>query len=429
MAPISPFFAALGRLRTARLLLLPLVVVLIAPWCRPTPASAAEIAHVGVLNPTPQTATSLAASGITTVNLQLGWDAAQPSAGGLNPYYLAEVRSAYTTYRTAGLRVVLDPGLQYPPEWVVALPNSRFVNQYGESFTATTASGENVVDGVWNPRVRDAQSRYLAALGSALGKRSFAAVRVGGLLTGELRYPRANEGGRVDAWWAFGPLAQASSPVPGYRPGQAGRTAARDAAFVGYYLDSLVGYQDFLVKSTRAAFDGDLMLMYPSFGVRPGDQDGLVRSGLATTAVRYSEVVQGVDFARLVSRYPAYLKAGYGRTGRLIAYTTWLDGPQYSTEPTGLSPIGYLAHLAGPVSMPLGGENTASTASSTEALALSQQRARSLRLVALFWFNEPEPRENTLLSQLARTFQGSPSGGKVGRLTSAGLSAGRASPP
>ncbi len=40
-----------------------------------------------------------------------------------------------------GDQVILDIGLQYPPSWVFSYANSRFVNQYGDSFSGGTGSG------------------------------------------------------------------------------------------------------------------------------------------------------------------------------------------------------------------------------------------------------------------------------------------------
>ncbi|WP_106210522.1 hypothetical protein [Kineococcus rhizosphaerae] len=377
---------------------------------RPTPGAApagpgpAVAKVVGVLGSDARTAPDLRAAGLTSVTLQVAWDAAQPTPGtGLDAGYVAQLRARIAAYRAQGLSVVLDTGLQYAPAWVLKLPDALFVDQFGTAHTATTESGENVPDAVWNPRVRSAQAAYLAALASALGRTTFSAIRVGGLLTGELRFPR-DARGAVDAttgtgsWWSFSRNAQTSSPVPGYRPGISKRDQAKDAKFLEHYLSSLAAYQDFLVGATTAAFSGDLLLMYPSFGVRTGDRAGAVAAALSRKAVRYSELVQGLDFSRLVARAATY-------PVRAVAYSTWLDGPEFGPSDQDLSPVAFLARQAAPLNLAVGGENTADSAEDLDALRTCQQRAAALGLSHVFWFNDlTVNRDPVLAKTLARTF-------------------------
>lgn len=371
-----------------------------------TPAAPAPAARpvVGVLGSDARTAPDVRVAGLTAVTLQVAWDAAQPVPGaGLDPGYVAQLRARIGAHQAQGLSVVLDTGLQYAPAWVLKLPDASFVDQFGTAHTATTESGENVPDAVWNPRVRSAQAAYLAALAAALGRTTFSAVRVGGLLTGELRFPRDAQGA-IDAttgtgsWWAFSRYAQASSPVPGYRPGISKRDQAKDAKFLEHYLASLAAYQDFLVGATTAAFSGDLLLMYPSFGVRTGDRAGAVVASLSRAATRYSELVQGLDFSRLVARAATY-------PVRAVAYSTWLDGPEFGTSDGDLSPVAFLARQAAPLRLAVGGENSADSAEDVDALRLCQQRARALTLSHVFWFNDLTVDRDPVLAQtLARTF-------------------------
>jgi hypothetical protein len=359
---------------------------------------------VGVLGSDARTAPDLAVEGLTSVTLQVAWDAAQPVAGrGLDADYVNQLRARISAYQAQGLSVVLDTGLQYAPAWVLNLPDARFVDQFGTAHEATTESGENVPDAVWNPRVRSAQSAYLAALAGALGRGTFSAVRVGGLLTGELRMPR-DAHAAIDAttgtgsWWSFSRNAQASSPVPGYRPGISKRDSVKDARFLEHYLASLAAYQDFLVAATSAVFSGDLLVMYPSYGVRTGDRAGAVAAALSRKAVRYSELVQGLDWSRLVPKLATY-------SARTVAYSTWLDGPEFGSADGDLSPVAFIAKLAAPVAVAVGGENTADSAEDLAALRLCQDRARQLGLAAVFWFNDVTVnRDPALARTLARTF-------------------------
>ena len=286
-----------GAAAGAARVVLAAVLGVLAVVATPGAAAAAPAPALGVLGSDSRWAPQIASAGLNTVMLQAHWDRAQPAPGApLSAPYVAELRRQHAEYRARGLAVVLDTGLQYTPGWVFQLPGARFVDQFGTPFGNTSASGENVADAVWNPQVRAAQADYVRALGAAVGRDAFAAVRVGGLLTGELRLPTdRSRHAAVGSWWAFSPAAQASSPVRGYRPGVSPRSATKDAAFLRWYLDSLAGYQDFLVTAVRGAFSGDLQLMYPSYGVRPGDEAAAAANGLRRSSIPYSELVQGVD--------------------------------------------------------------------------------------------------------------------------------------
>jgi len=344
---------------------------------------------VGVLGSDARTAPDLDdVAGLDAVTLQAVWDAAQPTAdGALDTAYVAQLKARISAYQDQGLLVVLDPGLQYAPSWVLSLPDALFVDQFGTAHTSTVASGEHVPDAVWNPQVRSAQAAYLAALATALGRDTFSSVRVGGLLMGELRLPRDAQGAidevtGTGSWWSFSRYAQSSSPVPGYRPGVSTRDADLDEQFLEHYLSSVAAYQDFLVGATTDAFTGEVIAMYPSYGVRPGDRAGAVAAGLSRASTRYAELVQGLDVERLVARLAAYAPV------RAMAYSTWLDGPEYGTSDGDLSPVAHLAGLAAPLGIPVGGENTADSAQDLDALRLCRQRARDLGLAAVFWFND-----------------------------------------
>lgn len=341
---------------------------------------------VGLVNPRSLAPRDLVAKGYTTVVLQAGWDLAQPTAGGaLDRAYIDALSAEYRSYRAAGLSVTLDPGLHYAPAWVLALPGARFVNQYGEQFQAPTTSGENAAAAIDNPEVQAAQAAYLGRLAAAFGRSAFAAVRVGGLLTGELRYPKGTSAHPDDSFWAFSSTAQAASPVPGYRPGVSPRSADDDRAFLANYLRGMVAYQDFLTAAIGRVFSGDLLLMYPSFGIRPGDVDAAVKAGLDGSSVRASEVVQGVDFAALIARIPAYATQFPGR--RVVAYTTWLDGARTGTSAQRLDPASYLVSLARPLGVPVAGENTADVNADASRLALCRRRAAAEGLIGWMWLD------------------------------------------
>lgn len=224
-----------------------------------------------------------------------------------------------------GVGAVLDPGLQYPPDWVFRLPGAtRFRNQYGVNWTGSTPDGTAVANAVFDPAVRRAEASFLGRLADDLGGRSFAAVRVGGLLSGELRYPPAADGaGHDDSLWYFDASAQSAAPVPdwGLRPGQVAAALA----------DGLDG-------RSRA------------------EQGGMLASG--------------EDWPQQV--------AVLARQPRALAYTTRLDAEADGTSPQLISPVQYLVQLAAPVRVPVAGENTGQP--SMSALRLCLDRVEALRL-------------------------------------------------
>jgi hypothetical protein len=330
-----------------------------------------------------------AEAGLNMSLLSLLWSVAQPNPDGrLNMNYLNHLRVVARDFKSAGLGVTLDPGLQYPPKWVFELSGgTRFVNQYGDAYYAVPATGEDVPDAVFNVAVRMAQREYLAELGRVFGRDAFYAVRVGGLLTGELRFPAGLYRGHPDSWWAFSPSAQAESPVPGYRPRLSRSDPHADSLFLGFYLASMARYQDFLANAVRNSFSGAREFMYPSFGVRPGDVTRALASRLSPSVARMSELYQGVDFASLVPRLPMY-EAVDRSSGPAVAYTTWLDGPSFGPDADQESPVAYLAGLARQVGIPVAGENTQSSREDPVAMKLCATRAMRYGLIGVMWFNE-----------------------------------------
>lgn len=341
----------------------------------PGPAPAARATLLGLVQPVDDRLEETARAGVDAVVLSVVWKRAQPREGGLDEDYLDEVRGRYDAMRAAGLDVVLQPGLQYTPDWVFDLSDStRFVDQHGEVWEGET--GEETADAVHDPAVREAQADYLRRLADALGRGAFTAVRVGGLLDGELRYPSPRGAGSDDSWWAFNRLAQEGSPVPGWEPGDDGEEQAR--RFLDDYLDDLADYQDFLVEVTAEAFDGDLYVLYPSWGVRPGEVSAAAEDRLRgeTPGEQRQTLQLGVDYARQVQRL--------ADEPRAVAYSTWVDARSQGPSSSDLAPAEYLAQVAREHGVRVAGENTGG--GGRRDMERAVERVDALDLVALFWF-------------------------------------------
>ena len=73
---------------------------------------------LGVLGVTGTHFTGERGAGIDSVAITVGWGDSEPSPGTFDLTYLQSMEKEMTSARAAGLDVVLDPGLQYPPAWV-----------------------------------------------------------------------------------------------------------------------------------------------------------------------------------------------------------------------------------------------------------------------------------------------------------------------
>jgi hypothetical protein len=358
----------------------------------PTP----EPVRLGVLQPKPAYARPLADAGITQVVLSVSWENFEPSAGTTNPAYIRQLLSELAAYRHAGLQVVLDPGIQYPPAWLFDLPDARYQNQYGDLYI-DHASGKNIANTVFNAAVRARYASHLAALFRELGT-DWAAVRLGGGWYGELNYPDATYAKHPNCYWAFDPIAQGTKPglpagitacpVPGWKPGDTSPDHASARRWIAWYLASLQNYHDWQITTVRRLYAGPLLMMYPSWGIRPGQLEPAITGDLSglTSPEKNGEIQRGFDFARFI--------AGI-HDPQVWVHCTWLDAnPEWSDEtspdPARWSPVHYLADLARrhTPELTVSAENTGG--GGPEILHLSAERARAYELKTMFWAFAPD---------------------------------------
>jgi len=382
--------------------LLPAIVLGAGLGCRALIAGDAvtlDPAHplVGTLESDPARDAATSQAGSPAVVIGVSWDRCEPGEGKFDDAYLQSIATRIAAFRADGKSLVLDLGVQYPPQWIFALPSSHFVNQYGDAFAPAPGAGECGVNLVFSQAMRERYAAYLDHLFGALGN-GFAAVRLGGGRYGELGYPSARSGGRMNCYWAFDPIAQGQlaglppgeevCPIPGWTPGTP--TPGHDSArrFLDWYLRSLENYHDWQIADARRHFGGPLFMLYPSTGgLRPGQLEAAIGDDCngATGPEQTGEVGRGYDTARFV--------AGIGDSG-VVVYTTWVDGfegsDDTSSDPRRWSPGHYLASLAAAHQPPLlvGGENTGHP-DDLANLELTFQRMRENHLCALFWAFEP----------------------------------------
>lgn len=348
----------------------------------------------GTLQSSPDRADQVAAAGVDLVTMEVYWDRFEPRPGQVDQAYLAQLRADLARYRAADLQVVLAPGVHYPPAWLLDLPDSRFVNQYGVEHRSSEP-GKDVANMVFNQAVRERQAVFLDELIGALGQ-EFYAVRLGGGWYGELNYPDPTHAGRVNSYWGFDDLASGqrpgrppgvtANPVPTWRPGVPSAGSTDAAQFADWYLDSLGDYHDWQIETVRALYPGTLLMLYPSWGIRPGQLDAAVATDLSgtTSAERNGEVQRGFDFARFV--------AGISDPD-VVLYTTWLNADASADggdDQRHWSPVKYLAHLAAghPARLRVMGENTGEDSAADLRTAMTQ--ARTHHLLGVVWAFEPE---------------------------------------
>ena len=361
---------------------------------------------LGVLGATPAHYGWERAGGVQAVTIQVGWDYAEPTAGALSPSYVSGIADQILQAQQAGLRVVIDPGLQYPPSWVIAMPGSQFVNQYGDTFTGQEASGENVVNGVTDQQVRAAESQYLSLLGSQLSGLGLLAVRVGGGPLGELRYPDATYMGHTNSFWAYDPSTQSSLPgsVQGWVPGTG--TSTQATTFLNAYDQDLDQYGQWLNGQLHADFGVMQLLLLPGWGQRPGGAAGEAAALLqparpADDPTKFDEFNQGLDWGGLLADLPYPAEA--------VAYTTYLSARSVLPTPQLEDPADYLASLVSGTPIRLGGENSGNN--SLADLQYCAAQAKALGFVIVQWMGEGQ-----LLATTAGTDPTGPSLAQLGAL-------------
>ena len=141
---------------------------------------------------TPERAATQARAGVRLAVLDIAWDRYEPRPGEFDDGYAADVRRQVTTCEHAGIAVVLGPGLQYPPGWVLGAARGHLPQpgrrDPGPARRRTWCSAAPCAT---------AAAATCARLDADLGLERFRAVRIGTTPTGELGYPGPGPRARV----------------------------------------------------------------------------------------------------------------------------------------------------------------------------------------------------------------------------------------
>lgn len=327
------------------------------------------------------------AAGVTAKVVSLSWRKYFPSEGTVDAGYVSRKRDEFARARTAGFKLILSLGYHDTPAWMHAnYANSYYVNQYGERYTGTDPLDNGDANFVFNTQLRGLVAAYLRRVFSDLGT-DFYAVRLGGGRYGELTYPPASYGGRTNLYWSYDVGASSTRPTGAWRPGEPSPNSEAKR-FLDWHLQALVGYQNWQVATLRQSYGGKIMMLYPSWGIRPTQADAAVSGNLsgATSAERNGEVQRGYDFARQVAAI---------NDPQVLVTTTWLDAnvdiaADGRADQRYWSPVKYLASLAQshPLRLGLYGENTGQ--GDRAAMDLTAAQMVRFGLTGMAWYRESE---------------------------------------
>jgi hypothetical protein len=227
-------------------------------------------------------------------------------------------------------------------------------------------------------------STYINTVFSDLGN-DFFAIRLGGGHWGELTYPHHVYQNSTNCYWAFDANAKSRNPVPDWQPGDSSPNKEAEK-FFNWYLDALVDYQNWQISQVRSHFSGWLMMLYPSWGIRPGQVDEAIAANLdgTTSAERNGETQRGFDFARQIRAIV---------DSKVVVTTTWIDAPadgDTSWNPKNWSPVKYLSSLADAHEPQLTkfGENTGK--GDLQRMQLSTFQMQHNKLMGMAWYREEE---------------------------------------
>jgi hypothetical protein len=322
-------------------------------------------------------------AGIEAKLFYLSWREFYPQEGVKDAAYIAAKKQELQRLREAGFKVIVNLGYQDNPLWVHQnYPDSYYVDQHGERYTATALFDNGQANLVFNRQIRGLVASYMKDVTTEFGT-DFYAVRLGGGRYGELTYPPSDWNGKTNRYWAYDQNALASSPVPNWGPGNPSPNAEA-SRFLDWYLGALVEYQNWQISALRATgYDGRIMMLYPSWGLRPGQIENAVATDLdgSTSAERNGEVQRGYDFARQVAAIA---------DPKVMVTTTWLDAPTAWSGPGNPTPVEYLSTLArqNPHNLQTYGENTGHGDRTEMEFTASQMRRYGLE--GMLWYNEQE---------------------------------------
>jgi hypothetical protein len=330
----------------------------------------------GVLQPASQHLSADWQAGIRARTLELGWDYYEPQDGTWDAGYIASRKAEYQAMRDAGFVVVLDLGLQYPPEWARTI--RPWVDQYGNIYA-------NQVNAIWSSTVRQKIETYIKRVFQDFGTR-FYGVRLGSGSFVETLYPD-NRPGFQFSYWAFDADAMASNPVPNWRPGQASPNGEAQTFFT-WYLQHLIDTVNWQQDVVRQSFDGYIIQLMPGQGLRPNQWNALIASNLMPNGLNIYAAERGAVWDKIIDGM-------HNRSNVIITCSSLGDSSatdshvdELSSDPIKWSSAHWVAYNADRYGMPKWAENTGHNDVANMQIVVKQ--LNDFGYQALFWAFEPD---------------------------------------
>ena len=323
--------------------------------------------------------------GGNAIVIQAYWDRLQSSSGAaLNGTDVTALHTQFTRARNAGLMVVFECALQYPPNWVkTSVP--KFKDQAGTEWS-TAEGGKDVRDWVWSAVGWAAVQDFITKVWAVLTEQERAqieTVRTGFGYYGETQFPPVSGLGTPFQWWGYSDPAkgtgiapdQTANPWPAYSVFSG--DDAKDRAVVAWYRQSSINRMRGLVNCVRAqGWEGKIHVLHPSWGVRSnwGDWAPAETGWVEQNA-------QGVDWYAQMMQYP---DDNVWPWSTHVAATDFMLSP----VPSDWAPWRYLADCARRAgrALHLWGENTGGE-NGPQMGTMFTEGAMAQQYSGLFWLN------------------------------------------
>ena len=327
---------------------------------------------LGALDPS-ASYSSLSTSGFHEVVIGASWADIEPSQDSYSASAVSNLQAQINTALAAGLTPSLDIGTQYAPAWVFTVGGGvQFKDQYGDVFSGSPSSGNDVANTVTDANARNELGNYIAYLGSHLT--GISSIRLGGGPFNELRYPSGQAGSQANAYWFYDNSSQTTLPadVRGWVPGTG--STAQATEFLSAYNNAMTNYGIWLVQQAAAAFPTStkLEVILPGWGERPGEVASAESNLLSNTN---DELNQGLDWIDMLSQLPS--------ASQVVAYSTFADAT--TGGGTNPDPAAFI-HSILPAGMLAGGESTGNGNTSDTGMNLMFQDAKQWNWYVVNWF-------------------------------------------
>lgn len=243
------------------------------------------IPEAGTLRTDTAHITALKAAGVYVAEIDVGWDSYETADGTFSSSYATSINTQVTAFRNAGMKVVLGFSFHNTPAWVLALTNSRYINQFGN-----VGGGPNLT---FNQVLRDKAAAAITQFNTDVGLSNFYAVRITGGGDAECLFPdEFADGVNPNGYWAYDANAVGSAanrptsipvnPFPTWNPGDlTPLSTAQVRTWLEWYIDALVDQCNWQIQTYKGlGYTGKFHVMTPGLGSMPNDYEAAITNFL-----------------------------------------------------------------------------------------------------------------------------------------------------